>query len=221
MGESYLNRQGTTANTKTVLSSRFRIYSHAVGVGKFARLGVTSSFQIQESKNIDAVRGLGFGDTVAELVPNNTQPMSITIDRFALYLAGLQQMLGYKAGASGAVRSLKHHRWPFDIKTEMVFSDLASEERNVGQAVSADVAAEGGLNNLGNPGLLAVVTVYEGLWIESYSTGFQVDQAAVTENATLMVSDVYDIAGSVYGMFIDSGLNKGDKTGRSIRFGGV
>ena len=38
------------------------------------------------------------------------------------------------------------------------------------------------------------------------------------ENATVVVSDVFDVAGSVYGEFIDAGLNKGDVTGRSIRY---
>jgi hypothetical protein len=189
-----------------------------VGVGKFARMGVTSSFQVSESKNVDAVRGLGYGDQIAELVPGVTQPMSLTIDRYALYLANIMQMFGYKAGVSGLVRSLKHHKWPFDIKTEVVFSELASEARDIGQATKANVANEGGLNNLGNPGLYAVVTVYEGCWMENYGTGYQVDQAAVTENCTVVVSDVFDVAGSVYGEFIDAGLNKGDVTGRSIRY---
>jgi hypothetical protein len=216
--DSYLYRQGASAQTKTVVSTRFKIYSHAVGVGKFARMGVTSSFQVSESKNVDAIRGLGYGDQIAELVPGVTQPMSLTIDRYALYLANMMQMLGYKAGVSGLVRSLKHHKWPFDIKTEIVFSELASEAKDIGQATKANVPGEGGLNNLGNPGLYAVVTVYEGCWMESYSTGYQVDQAAVTENATVVVSDVFDVAGSVYGEFIDAGLNKGDVTGRSIRY---
>jgi hypothetical protein len=40
----------------------------------------------------------------------------------------------------------------------------------------------------------------------------------VSEDVTVQVSDVFDIAGSVYGEFIDGGLNSGDATGRSIRF---
>lgn len=215
--DSYLYRNGATAQTKTVISSRFKIFSHAVNVGKFVRMGVTSSFNISESRNIEAVRGLGYGDQIAELVPGVTQPMSISITRTALYLANIMQMFGYKAGVSGLVRSLKHHKWPFDIKTEIVFSELASEAKDIGQALQADVPAEGGLNNLGNPGLYAVVTVYEGCWMESYTSNYQVEQAAVAEDATVLVSDIFDAAGSVYGEFVDSGLNKSDKTGRSIR----
>jgi hypothetical protein len=215
--DSYLYRQGASAQTKTVVSTRFKVYSHAVGVGKFAKMGVTSSFQISESKNIETIRGLGYGDQVAELVPGVTEPISLTVDRYALYLANIMQMFGYKAGVSGLVRSLKHHKWPFDIKTEIVFSELASEAKDKGQAEKINFS-ESGKNNLGNPGLYAVVTVYEGCWMQSYSTQYQVDQAAVAENCTITVSDVFDIAGSVYGEFIDSGLNKGDVTGRSLRY---
>ena len=216
--DSYLYRQGASGQTKTITSSRFKVFAHAVGVGKFQRMGVTSAFNISESRTIDIVRGLGYGDQVAELVPGVTAPMELSITRTALYLANMFQMLGYKGGASGLVRSLKHHKWPFDLRTEIVFSELASEARDVQQATRAEVASEGGLNNLGNPGLYAVATVYEGCWIMNYSTAYSVDQAAVSEDVSVMVSDVFDISGSVYGEFIDSGLNAGDATGRSIRY---
>ena len=215
-----LYKTGTTANTKVVHSSRFKIFTPAVGVAKYQRMGVCSSFQISESKNVDAVRGLGYGDQVAELVPGVTQPMELTIDRTALYLANIFQMLGYKGGVSGAVRSLKHHKWPFDIRTEIVFSELESESRYIAQATTANVDAEGGWNNLGNPGLYAVATIYEACWIHSYSSSMTVDQAAVTENVSVTVSDIYDVAGSVYGSFLDGGNDSGDATGRSARYSG-
>lgn len=218
MATSYLNRQGASAQTKSVVSSRFKIYAPAAGVGKFQRLGVCSTFNISESRQIDAVRGLGCGDQVAELIPGVTQPMELSITRTALYLAGIFQVLGYKGGVSGLVRSLKHTKWPFDIRTEIVFSELASEAKDISQATKAEVPFEGGLNNLGNPGLYAVATVYEGCWIGSYSTAYNVDQAAVTEDVSVTVSDIFDIAGSMYGEFIDSGNNAGDATGRSIRY---
>lgn len=216
--DSYLYRQGATAQTKSVITSRFKIFTHAVGVGKFVKMGVTSSFNISESRNLEVIRGLGYGDQIAEIVPGVTQPMSISITRTALYLANIMQMFGYKAGVSGLVRSLKHHKWPFDIRTEIVFSELASEACGVRGAINADVPNEGGLNNLGNPGIYAVVTVYEGCWMESYTANYQAEQAAVAEDVTIQVSDVFDASGSVYGEFIDSGLNRGDKTGRSIRY---
>ena len=214
----YIYSQGTSAQTESVISSRFKIFTDVVGVGSFVKLGVTSSFGITESKNIETVRGLGYGDQVAELVPGVTEPMQLQITRTCLYLANLMQVLGYKAGVSGAVRSLRHHKWPFDIKTEIVFSQLASEDPNTGQAITADIPNEGGLNNTGNPGLFAVATVYEGCWMSSYNTSFAIEQAAVAEDCTVMVTDIFDVSGSVYGEFIDSGLNKGDATGRSLLY---
>ncbi len=215
----FIYRQGTSAQTETVISSRFKIFTPAVDVGKFVKLGVTSSFTITESKTVDAVRGLGYGDQIAELVPGVTQPMTLAITRTALYLANLMQMMGYKAGVSGAVRSLKHHKWPFDIKTEIVFSQLASEDPGRNEASIADIPNEGGLNNTGNTTpLYAVATVYEGCWMENYNTGYQIEQAAVAEDCSIVCTDIFDVAGSVYGEFIDSGNNTGDATGRSLLF---
>jgi len=216
---SYVYRQGTTAQTSSVVSTRFKIYTPVVNIGKFTRMGVTSSFGISESKNIDTVRGLGYGDQVAELVPGVTQPMSLSVTRTALYLGNLMQQFGYKAGVSGLVRSLKHHKWPFDIKTEIVFSELASTDSNLDEATQASVAAEGGLNNYGNNiPLYCVATVYEGCWMESYNTTYNIDQTAVTEDCTILVTDVFDISGSVYGDFIDSGNAPSDVTGASLIF---
>jgi len=214
----YIYRQGTTGQTETVISSRFKIYTPAVDVGKFIKLGVTSAFSVSETRALDTVRGLGYGDQVAELVPGVTAPTALAITRTALYLANLMQMMGYKAGVSGAVRSLKHHKWPFDIKTEIVFSELASQDPNIGQATVADVPNEGGLNNTGNPGLFAVATVYEGCWMSSYNTAYQVETAAVAEDCNIQVTDIFDVSGSVYGEFIDSGNNTQDATGRSLLF---
>jgi len=219
---AYIYRQGTTPNTETVLSTRFKIFTDLVDVGAFVKLGVTSSFTYTESKTIDAVRGLGYGDQVAELVPGVTTPLSISITRTCLYVANLMQVLGYKAGTSGAVRSLKHHRWPFDIKTEVVFSELATFNSGptTPGATLADVPQEGGLNNTGNPGVVCVATVYEGCWMESYNTGYTVDTAAVAEDCTISVTDIFDVSGSVYGEFLDAGLNSGDSTGRSLLYSG-
>jgi hypothetical protein len=220
VNSSYLYRQGATAQTSTVLSTRFKIFSGAVGVGKFVKLGVISSFGVQESKTVEAIRGLGYGDQVAELVPGVTQPLTINASRTALYLANAMQMFGYKSGVSGLVRSLKHHKWPFDIKTEIVFSEIASLDPGLDQATPAAVPAEGGLNNLGVPpsGLYCVGTIFEGCWMESYSSTYQAEQAVVSEDCGIIVTDIFDISGSVYGEFIDSGNSPTDVTGASLLF---
>lgn len=217
MTDGYLYRNGTTPQTKSVISARFKIFSSAVGVGRAIRMGVCSAFNISESRQIDAVRGLGYGDTIAELVPGVTQPMELSITRTALYLANIMQVLGYKSGVSGAVRSLKHHRWPFDIRTEIVLPDLVNDDSSASGLPMANIASEGGFNNLGNPGLRALVTIYEGCWMNNYSTAFQVEQAAVTEDVGVTVHDVYDLS-SVYGEFLDAGMSPGDVTGSSLMF---
>jgi hypothetical protein len=215
---SSLYRQGASAQTESVVSSRFKIYSNVVGQGKFYKLGVTSSFGVSESRNIETVRGLGFGDQVAELVPSVTEPQRLQITRTALYMQNIQQMLGYKAGVSGAVRSLKHHKWPFDIKTEIVFSEVASEDVNATLGTPAGVPAEGGVNNTGVPagGLFCVATLFVGCWMNDYSTSYAIDTAMVNEECSITCTDVFDVSGTVYGEFIDSGNNAQDATGRSL-----
>ncbi len=213
---SSLYRQGTSAQTQSVVSSRFKIYSPVVGLGKFIKLGVTSSFSQSEGKNIETVRGLGYGDQVAELVPGVTEPLKLEVNRTMLYLANMQQMFGYKAGVSGAVRSLKHHKWPFDIKTEILFSEIASMDPGVDNATVASIPGEGGLNNLGNPGLLCVATIFEGCWMNDLSVEYGIETAAVAERCSITVTDVFDISGSVYGEFVDSGNSSLDPTGSSL-----
>jgi len=222
----YIYEQGASPQTESVISSRFKIFTDIVGVGKFVKLGVTSQFNISETRTVEAVRGLGYGDQVAELVPGVTEPLSITIQRTCLYLANIMQVLGYKAGVSGGVPSIRHHRWPFDIKTEIVFSQLASTDPSNAAGVGggtpdltkADIPNEGGFNNLGNPGLYAVATIYEGCWISNYTTGYVIETAAVNENVTISVTDIFDCSGTVYGEFLDSGLGPGDATGQSLLY---
>lgn len=219
LNQSSLYRQGTSAQTETVISSRFKIYSPAVGEGKYVKLGVTSAFQQSESKNIEVVRGLGYGDQVAELVPAVTEPNRIQVTRTMLYLANIMQVFGYKAGVSGGVRSLKHHKWPFDIMTEILFSIPANQDGGIDEATIAAIPPEGGLNNLGNPGLHCIVTVYEGCWMSEHGVDYGTETSAVAENCTIICTDVMDITGTVYGEFIDSGNAPGDVTGASSIFG--
>ena len=214
---AYLNRQGASPQTSTVQSSRVRIFSHSADGPKFMPIGVMSTFGVSEDRAIETVRGLGFGDQIAELVPGPTNPISINVTRTALYNQNIMQAFGYKGGMSGLVRSLKHHKWPFDIKVEIILSEYANENPAVKNVVPASYPPEGGLNNVGNPGLTALITIYEACWMTSWSTDFGVDTAVVSENCSINASDVIDSVSS-YGQFIDSGLNVSDSTGRSIRF---
>ena len=215
----YLFRQGASGQTKTVTSQRNRIYAPQVGQVGLRVIGVLGSFKVTEQRKVDTVRGIGFGDQIAELVPGNTDATKISVTRTALYLQNLMQTFGYKAGSSGLVRSLKHHKWPFDIRQEIVFSEIASEAKDIGaSAAYTPENQEGGLNNDGAPSnLRAVFTIYEGCWMESYDYEFSNDNVIVTENCGIQVSDLFDGQNSVYGNFIDAGNSGKNGSARSQR----
>ena len=222
---NYIYRAGTAPNTRAAISQKNKVFGYMVGTQEFRQIGVVSEFGHDESRTIDAVRGIGYGDYVAELVPNVTEPMTLTLNRTLMYAVNLFQTLGYKGGVAGLVRSLKHHRWPFDIKQELVFSEIASAQDVEGvtdQALpSASVPASG--QEFLTP-IRALFTFYEGCWLNSYSASYTSDAAIVAENSSVTVTDVID-GRSQYGEFIDTGLapvqsNGAAGTGFSLRFAG-
>jgi hypothetical protein len=187
--DSYIFRKGVTPNTLSVISSKNRIFAYN-STGRLVQLGVISTFDPSEARTIEPVRGIGFGDQIAELVPGVTDPMTISVTRTALYLSNIMQVFGYKAGIDGIARSLKHHRWPFDVRQELVFSALAAENtdgsvvKNINQ-VTKDSRDEKGLNNQ-----YAILTFYEACWISDYSVSYASDTALVQETVTINVSDI-------------------------------
>ena len=52
-----------------MISSRFKIFTDVVGVGKFVKLGVTSQFNISETRTVETIRGLGYGDQLPNSCP--------------------------------------------------------------------------------------------------------------------------------------------------------
>jgi hypothetical protein len=206
--DSYIYRRGVTPETRVVVSQKNKIYSVSYDQSTFSQIGVMSSFSVSESKSIEPVRGIGYGDQIAELVPGSTDPISLSIERQLLYLANAHQVFGYAGGVDGFVRSLKHHRWPFDIKHELVFSRIATEE-NVPKQVSP---ASDGVNE-------ALLTFFEACWLNDYSYDFAADGAQVAESVTATVSDVID-GSSTYGENLQAGNNPfEDTTGGSFRYG--
>lgn len=187
--DSYIFRKGVTPNTRSVISSKNRIFAYnAQGVD--VQIGVLATFDPSEARTIEPVRGIGFGDQIAELVPGVTDPMTISITRTALYLSNVFQVFGYKAGVDGIARSLKHHRWPFDVRQEIVFSALAAEasEDSGLNAVNAQQFATDADKKI--YGQYAVLTFYEACWISDYSVSYASDAALVQESVTINVSDV-------------------------------
>ena len=185
----YPHIQGPEVNTRAVVSQKVKLFSfdnEADPESSQSQIGVMSNFSVNESRNVETVRGIGFGDRIAELVPGVTDAATINATRAALYLSNIMQVFGYKSGIEGIVRSLRHHRWPFDIRQEIVFSEIEKEPSVIG-AEDNTISNEAADFNLEVP---ALVTHYEGCWMNSYSTQFNADQAVVTEDVNINVSDI-------------------------------
>jgi hypothetical protein len=212
---------GTAPNTRAVVSQKNKIYGYSVGSKSFQQLGAVSEFGHDESRAVDPVRGVGFGDQIAELVPGVTEPMTLTLNRTLLYAANVFQVVGYKGGIDGLVRSLRHHRWPFDIKQEIVFSEISSKEESVGPGVKNATIQSGPESPIVT--VKALFTFFEGCWLNSYSASYTSDAAVVAENSSVTVTDVID-GTSQYGEFVDTGLAAAGTGGPgqtwSIRFAG-
>ena len=219
---NYIYRPGTAPNTRAAVSQKNKIYGYAVNNRALQQLGVISEFTFDESRTIDPIRGVGYGDQIAELVPSVTEPMTISLNKTLLYTTNLFQILGYRGGIDGLVRSLRHHRWPFDIKQELVISELATLEDPNGKSDTATVTA--GPTDVDNPIVTpkALITFFEGCWFGSYSASFTSDSAIVSETSSVTVTDIVDGI-SQYGEYLNTGLaphtdSGGPGTGYSRRF---
>jgi len=124
---TFTHRYGYSPNTLSVTSTRCRVMA-VNSRGEYQQIGVMSTFDPSESRSIEPVRAVGFGDKIMELVPGATEPMTISVTRTAQYLQNIYQAFGYKGGTDGLVRSLREHRWPFNIDQEIVLSEGLQEE---------------------------------------------------------------------------------------------
>lgn len=229
-GTSPLYKFGTSPNTRSVLSQKCRVLTPVYGgqAGVLYQMGVLSSFTTSQSRGVEAIGGIGFGDTIAELVPGMTDPQELSFSRSLLYLSNIWQATGYAGGVSGPVRSLKHHRWPFDVRQEVVFSTLADQEFSEGPAASGS-GFTGGVStttyegNLGGSNVDAtsgthniLVTFYEGCWWTSWDAGFEKDSALIAEGGSATCTDVHD-GSTIYGEFVATGNDPSrDQTGSVI-----
>ena len=183
--DTYVHRLGVTPETASVISSKNKIYATPADDqnGELFQIGVVASFDPSETRAVEPVRGIGFGDHVAELVPGVTDPMTLAVTRTAQYLSMVYQVFGYKGGVDGLVRSLRHHKWPFDIVQELVLSRFVLDKE--GSSVP-----NGALGQINDQDLQAVLTYYEGCWISDYSSSYSSDAALVQENVTVNVTDI-------------------------------
>lgn len=217
-GSSYIYKLGTSPNTRVAVSQKVRILAPSYGDDSaLFQIGLISNFNPSESRNIDAVRGIGFGDMVAELVPGVTNPREASVDRSLMYLSSLWQATGYAAGVDGPVRSLRHHKWPFDVEHQLVFSTLADNDlgaANTGYSAGSGTF-EGGVKAVTYPqvtgpsglvegGHTVIVTLYEACWWNQWSATVSSDQAIISESGSMTITDVHDFS-SIYGEFSNFG----------------
>lgn len=231
-GTSSIYKQGTTPNTRTAVSQKVRILTPAYGSTSMTQMGVISSFNVSESKSVEANRGIGFGDVVAELVPSVTEPRTASIERALLYLCNLWQSTGYAAGSSGPARSLRHHRWPFDIEEQLVYPSLIDSEITAdGNGYSGTPGSfDGGMKAISFPKVTgdasdarhshsAEITINEACWFNSYSKSLSKDAGIIMESGDVTITDVHDFA-SVYGEFLATGNDPTIGQLGSIRYSG-
>jgi hypothetical protein len=220
--DSYLYRRGSSPETRVAISQKNRVFSkpYTVGAPSEKQVGVLATFDYNESRSVDPVRGVGFGDKIAELVPGVTEPMSMTLNRALMYTQGIVQELGYKGGVDGIVRSLRHHKWPFDIRSELVFSELVSKiDGEAGMIPIQRDETDVGDNKIH----FAMVTQFVACWLESYSVSYPSDSAIIMEDASAKATDVTDgsswfgNSADTYGDFLESGNNPLLKSGSGSR----
>ena len=100
--DSYIFRRGVTPNILSVISSKNRIFA-VNSLGSNVQIGVIATFDPSEARTIEPIRGIGFGDKIAELVPGVTDPMTISVTRTALYLSNIYQAFGFLSGIDGKI----------------------------------------------------------------------------------------------------------------------
>lgn len=236
-GTSYLYDYGTSPNTRVAVSQKVRLLAPNYSTGSSVvkrQMGVVSSFSPNSSRSVEPVRGIGYGDRIAELVPGVTDPETASFERALCYLSNLWQATGYASGVDGPVRSLRHHRWPFDVEQQIVFSTLVDMDSGVGNIGKSGDGFESGsskridfeklrfdANSPQNPvssGHTAVITIYEACWFTSWSATISQDQGTIMESGEVMVTDVHDLSNK-YGEFIATGNDPSIGQLGSMRYG--
>lgn len=200
--------QGIMPHSRAVLSSRSRVFgppangalsgvNDSAGKTAMELVGAISSFGISSSRTLEVIRGIGLGDHIIEMVPGQSEPIELQITKFALSLANTFQEFGYKGGVDGLVRALKHHRYPIDIRHELLVSAHPQMSRSgAGASVSKinnNKPTSIGRKNFTEDDLSdyrVLVTWFEGCWFESFNVTYPVDTAAISEESTVKVTDV-------------------------------
>ncbi len=234
-GSSHIYNYNASPNTRAAISQKVRVLTPVYRKGAnnnsvLHQLGVVSSFTYDLSKSADPVRGIGFGDQIAERVPSVQGEVDVSLERTLLYLSNSHQAFGFAGGVDGPVRTLQHHRWPFDMEQQLVFSSIADAEVD---GLSADIKGVQDIDFSGqkvtgaqaeygdNQSHKAIITYFEACWMISV-TGANVtaDSALMSDSISVAVSDIHDLF-STYGEFLPSGNDPSLGQVGSRRYNGI
>jgi hypothetical protein len=220
-GSSHIYDYNSSPNTRAAISQKVRILSPVYKPGNEAnnllyQLGVCSSFSADFNRGVEDIRGIGFGDQIAERVPGVSDPVDVSIERTLMYLSNGHQAFGFAGGVDGPVRTLQHHRWPFDIEQQLVFSTIADLEtpnalndnqkglRDIdfsGQRVTGAEEAYGAEGQSHK----AIITYFEACWMTAISgANPSADSSLMAQSISAAAQDVHDLF-STYGEFMPSG----------------
>jgi hypothetical protein len=179
--KNYIYRRGTSPNTRLLSTQRVRVFSFdadASTTGTYSQIGLIQTWNPSMTRTIEPGRGIGMGDHIGELGVGVTD-LTADCSMLMMYLRDIQQAFGYKAGSSGLIRSLQHHRWPFDVKETIVVPDLLASAQGAG--LTQDPTANTNV----------ILTIYEACWLNSYAKTFNVTDAMVTQDANMNITDIY------------------------------
>jgi hypothetical protein len=218
-GSSEIYKFGMSPDSRAVLSQKVRLLTPTYGgtSGQRYQLGVVSEFTPSAGeRSTEIVRGIGFGDIIADRVPGVSGEWSASVARTLMYVSNLFQSLGFAGGVDGPVRAVMHTRWPFDMEEQMVFTfmadDLARESTAAG-LVNIDFSSQGVTNvekkdDAGNPYTQthkALITFYEGCWLHNIDVPARsADGGILSESASIGITDVHDLF-TTYGEFLATG----------------
>lgn len=236
-GSSHLYNYNASPNTRAALSQKVRILTPVYKPGNVSnsllyQIGVCQSFTADFNRGVEDIRGIGFGDTFAERVPGVSDPVECSLERTLMYLSNGHQAFGFAGGVDGPVRTLQHHKWPFDIEQQLVFSTIADVEtpaqqhnnqlglREIdfsGQKVTGADAAYGP----GGQKHKAIITYFEACWMTAISgANPSADAALMTQSISAAAQDVHDLF-STYGEFLPSGNDPTLGQVSTLRYNGL
>ena len=187
MFSKFVERLQPAVQTHAAVSQKSRLYAHNAR-DQQSYIGAISNFQPSQGRSTEAIKGIGAGDIHIELVPNFSDIYTFSVETALFYLRNAFQVFGYKGGVDGLVRALRHHRYPFDVKQEIAFSEIAqNDEDNTKADTIKDVT-------IGGATYKALVTYYEACWIVRYSNTYGTDRSVIGESLEINCTDIFPIS---------------------------